>query len=132
LTKDKAEEAEKAPFTQNLYVYCSDNPSNCVDPHGLWGNYVHYTLTKKWAKAVGFKTQCEKIASACKALDSVGLSKPWAHFASCGAHTAASNFLGTAIAAKSLSWLGYAIHAKQDAIGHGWVMPWNHKASMDD
>jgi RHS repeat-associated protein len=126
LTKDKVDEAEKEPLIQNLYVYCTDNPANCVDPHGLWNSYVHYTLTKLWAYSEGFRTQCGKIASACNSVDALWWARGYAHYAILGAHLTAANWLGTAIAVNSLTWLGYAIHAKQDAIGHGWIRPSQH------
>lgn len=45
----------------NLYQYVGSNPTNRVDPQGLWSDKVHYTGTYNMAKDVGFSPECAKI-----------------------------------------------------------------------
>lgn len=97
--------------------------------------FVHFYKTREWALEERFsEDESKKIAHAAVQIDRKLWSKPWAHFASAGAYPAARILLWLSIKFKSLQLLGYSIHAVQDAITHGWIMPWrhNHYEKIDD
>lgn len=90
-------------------------------------DYVHSDLTKQWGQELGFdENQLEKIAEVSLAMDRGLWTKPWAHFKIAGATVWAYFFLLLALVFGSLWFLGFAVHAIQDSISHGWMMPWNH------
>ncbi len=90
--------------------------------------FVHHNLTRKWAIKEGYsELQAEKIARACWDFDWKKWFKPWAHFTICGAEIFSFLFFRLALAYRSERFLGYAIHTKQDAIGHGLIPPWQHR-----
>ncbi len=97
--------------------------------------YVHFYKTKKWALEEGFsEEESELIAQAAVQIDRKLWSKPWAHFAFAGAYPAALILLWLSVRFKSLRFLGFSIHAVQDVITHGWIIPWrhNHYEKIDD
>lgn len=95
--------------------------------------FCHLNLTKKWALEEGFTlSQSEEISSFCWSFDRLWWAKPWGHFFLCGASFASFIFLVLAKIFQSEKFLGYAIHAKQDAIGHKLIMPWNHRKYFPD
>lgn len=93
---------------------------------------VHFTMTYDWAKEAGYEDAiCEEIARAATEIDKKFWSKPWMHFACCGARLFSYALLAIAIRFKSPKFLGYAIHAIQDDIGHGGIAPWNHSEHIE-
>ena len=97
------------------------------------GPYVHRELTSKWAVAAGFSPEDAKtIGLACIDFDRKKWTKPWAHFRLFGANVISRLILRSARKRHNQIFLGYAIHAAQDAIGHGWILPFRHRPELDD
>ena len=97
------------------------------------GPYVHRELTFKWAVAVGFSPEdASTISLACIDFDRKKWTKPWAHFRLFGANIVSRLILRSARKRRSEVLLGYSIHAAQDAIGHGWILPFTHRPELDD
>lgn len=97
------------------------------------GPFVHNDLTRKWAEDVGFdKEKTEVIARACIEIDKPLILKPWCHFAVFGAGLISYFLLFLAVLLGRTELLGYAIHCRQDSIGHGLIAPWNHSRETDD
>ena len=97
------------------------------------GPYVHRDLTSKWAITAGFSPEDAKaIGLACIDFDRKRWTKPWAHFRLFGANIISRLILRSARKRRSEVLLGYAIHAAQDAIGHGWILPFMHRTELDD
>lgn len=88
------------------------------------GPEVHWRLTRRWAEEAGFsEADAEAIARADLAFDMryparASLKNITRHFAP-SAWLWASSHLRTAIAARDLEELGYALHCAQDAVSHG-------------
>ena len=54
----------------NLYEFVNNDPVNAYDMLGLWGEYVHYEMTKRWALRSGYESKyAEMLASADVAVD---------------------------------------------------------------
>jgi len=53
------------PDGWNNLAYCNNWVTSCYDWLGAWGEEVHYTMTKIWAKSMGFTdAEAERIATA--------------------------------------------------------------------
>lgn len=97
------------------------------------GPYVHHGLTKKWAIRAGFSPEdADLIGRANLDLDKIRWVKPWVHFRLFGACPICNILAWRARRRRDLKLLGYALHAKQDSIGHGWIFPWQHNPSLDE
>jgi hypothetical protein len=97
------------------------------------GPYVHRDLTKKWALEAGFSPEeADLIGRANLDLDTKCWVKPWAHFILFGACPICKILAWRARRRRDLRLLGYALHAKQDALGHGWILPFQHNPSLDE
>jgi hypothetical protein len=105
----------------------------CFDRMLYMGPYVHRLLTYNWAVETGFSPEeAETISGACVGIDAKHHTKPWAHFRVTGADIISFFLMRRALRQDDLLLLGYAIHAAQDAIGHGWILPFLHMPMLDD
>ncbi len=57
LTKDSWQGDYTKPLSLNGWNYVVGNPINRVDPSGYYGEYVHYTETKRWGEQI-LKERC--------------------------------------------------------------------------
>jgi hypothetical protein len=97
------------------------------------GPYVHRSLTHDWALNAGFsEADAAAIGRACMGIDKKHHTKPWAHFRVTGADPISWFLARRAGQRGDLTLLGYAIHAAQDAIGHGWILPFLHMPLLDE
>lgn len=94
--------------------------------------FVHCTLTACWAEEEGFS---EHVASLLgretRDFDRLVVFKPWAHFSRCGARFLTRVFFWLSVRKGSVKYLAWSLHAAQDAIGHGQVLPWQHDSVPD-
>lgn len=94
---------------------------------------MHRDLTIKWAIEAGFSPEeAELIGQADLDLDKKRWVKPWVHFRLFGAGLIGSVLAWRARRRRDLKLLGYTLHAAQDAIGHGWILPFRHEPALDD
>jgi hypothetical protein len=97
------------------------------------GPYVHRDLTIKWALAAGFSPEdADIIAHANMAIDKRRLAKPWVHFRLFGALPVGRLMARRARRRRDLVLLAYALHTVQDGYGHGWILPFQHRSSLDE
>jgi hypothetical protein len=97
------------------------------------GPYVHRDLTLKWAVEAGYPPKvAAAVSRACITIDRRKWTKPWLHFRICGAGVIVVILARSARRKADPVLLGYAVHAAQDAIGHGWILPFFHKPILDD
>lgn len=94
---------------------------------------MHRDLTVKWAIKAGFTPEeAERIGRACLDFDKKKWVKPWVHFRLFGAGLIGRILARIARQRRDLVLLGYGLHAVQDAFGHGWILPFQHKPELDD
>lgn len=97
--------------------------------------HVHYGLTRGWALSEGFSAEeAEAIASADVRTDRRRHSWPldWRfHWALAGATLVAWRRTRRAADTRDLELLGEALHAAQDAVGHGFLGHFNHYEGID-
>lgn len=94
---------------------------------------MHRDLTTKWAAEAGFSLEeAECIGRANLDLDKKRWVKPWVHFRLFGAGLIGAILAWRARRRRDLKLLGYALHAVQDAFGHGWILPFQHNPSLDE
>ncbi len=124
----------------NLYGFVNNDPVNKWDVLGLWDEYIHYKMTQKWAKSVGYKEKFAKhIALANEAVDygpmgplpgenqSYHFNRPWSDFNDSRLNhhdrhmELAKNFCTPPndFPGKATSELGKALHPLQDWVAHG-------------
>lgn len=97
------------------------------------GPYVHRDLTIKWAIEAGFTPkEAKRIGRANIDLDRKRWVKPWVHFRLFGASLIGRILARIARRRRDFVLLGYGLHAVQDALGHGWILPFMHKSELDD
>lgn len=71
--------------------------------------------------------ESNKIAENAVEFDRYVIFKPWAHFRLFGADLFAWIFLMLAKITRNPKFVGWAVHAAQDAVSHANLLPWNHK-----
>lgn len=98
---------------------------------------VHYLLTRRWAEEAGFTAdEAERVARWNVRTDS-GFKGRWRwghkryHLVTFGAWRTARTYLSWAIPERSIPHLGVALHAAQDATGHGWLGSIIHWPGVD-
>lgn len=98
---------------------------------------VHYLLTRRWAQEAGFTTEeAESLARWNVRTDQGFRGRgSWAnkrfHLVPFGAWRTAREYLAWAVAERSIPHLGVALHAAQDAVGHGWFGSILHWPGID-
>lgn len=99
---------------------------------------VHYLLTRRWAEQVGFTAEEAELLARWNVRTDSGFRGrgSWAnkrfHLVPFGAWRTARSYLAWAIAERSIPHLGVALHAAQDAVGHGWLGSILHWPGIDD
>lgn len=88
--------------------------------------YVHDTLTRRWAREVGFSEEdAAAIGRADVSVDTVYNGRLWRnkryHFWLLGARRCSRRWLHSAIESRDLALLGQALHCEQDALSHGLI-----------
>ena len=86
--------------------------------------HVHYTLTRRWAREVGFDAnQAEEIARWDVGTDRVfsGKRREYLayHWQAKGADDLARAYFARAVAERDVRYLGVALHCAQDSVAHG-------------
>jgi len=95
--------------------------------------FCHHNLTFQWSVEEGFpRSVAREIARANEVLDEKWWGKPWAHFALAGASLFSSFCFVLSLIGKSPKLLGYALHARQDSLGHGLIFPWQHRGCFPE
>jgi hypothetical protein len=98
---------------------------------------VHYLLTRRWAEAAGFTAEEAETVARWDVRTDSGFrgGASWAnkryHLVPFGAWRTAHTYLAWAVAERSIPHLGVALHAAQDAIGHGWIGSILHWPGID-
>lgn len=98
---------------------------------------VHYLLTRRWAQEAGFtEAEAEDLARWNVRTDQGFKGRgDWGHkrfhLVPFGARRTAREYLAWAVAERSIPHLGVALHAGQDAIGHGWFGSILHWPGID-
>ncbi|MHB9004927.1 MAG: hypothetical protein ACYC6C_12880 [Coriobacteriia bacterium] len=98
--------------------------------------YVHYTLTRQWAREAGFSAQqAEEIAQADLNVDRAYrgrmLHNVGYHFRAFGARWNARRWFDRAVVTRDIRLLGAALHCEQDAFAHGYLGTLWHWPGID-